>query len=254
METGLSFIEFNYMILQAYDFMVLNRDHGCRLQMGGNDQWGNICSGIDLCRRVNRDEVYGLTYPLIMTAGGEKMGKTAAGAVWLDAARTSPYDFFQYWLNIDDRDVSRFLRLYTRLPKAEIERLETLEGADLREAKRSLARAVTSQVHGGVAAGEAEAAAASLFAGAGDASAVPSSERPAADLKGEGLSLLDALVETGLLKSKGEARRMIRQDAVRVGGEVANDELRHLTMLDVKDGRIALQVGKKRHHHILVAG
>jgi len=139
LETGLSFIEFNYMILQAYDFLVLNRDYGCQLEMGGNDQWGNICSGIDLCRRVNREEVYGLTYPLIMTASGEKMGKTAAGAVWLDAARTSPYDFFQYWINIDDRDVSRFLRLFARLPKAEIEALEKLEGADIRQAKQALA-------------------------------------------------------------------------------------------------------------------
>ena len=252
METGLSFIEFNYMILQAYDFMVLNRDHGCQLQMGGNDQWGNICSGIDLCRRVNRDEVFGLTYPLIMTASGEKMGKTAAGAVWLDAARTPPYDFHQYWLNIDDRDVSRFLRLYTRLPRAEIEALEKLEGADIREAKRALARAVTTQVHGAEATADAEKAAAALFSTGGDVSTVPSSERPAADFAGEGLGLLDALVDSGLFASKGEARRMIRQNAVRVAGEVVADEARALTLADVSDGRIALQVGKKRHHHILV--
>ncbi len=252
METGLSFIEFNYMILQAYDFMVLNRDHGCRLQMGGNDQWGNICSGIDLCRRVNRTEVYGLTYPLIMTASGEKMGKTAAGAVWLDAERTSPYEFFQYWINIDDRDVSRFLRLYTRLPKAEIEELEKLEGADIRAAKQALARAVTTLVHGATAADDAEKAAAALFAAGGDASTVPSSERPATDFAGEGLGLLEALVDAGLMKSKGEARRLVRQKAVRVGGEVAADELRRLTADDIADGRIVLQVGKKRHHHILV--
>ncbi len=252
METGLSFIEFNYMILQAYDFMVLNRDHGCRLQMGGNDQWGNICSGIDLSRRVNRSEVYGLTYPLIMTASGEKMGKTAAGAVWLDAARTSPYEFHQYWVNIDDRDVSRFLRLYTTLAKAEIEKLETLQGADIREAKHALARAVTTTVHGAEATADAEKAAAALFSGSADASTVPSSERPAADFAGEGLGLLDALVEAGLQKSKGEARRMIRQGAVRVSGEVVQDESRLLVASDIDDGRIVLQVGKKRHHHILV--
>jgi len=252
LETGLSFIEFNYMILQAYDFMVLNRDHGCRLQMGGNDQWGNICSGIDLCRRVNRSEVYGLTYPLIMTASGEKMGKTAAGAVWLDAERTSPYDFFQYWINIDDRDVSRFLRLYTRLPRAEIERLEELTGADIRAAKQTLARAVTTLVHGAAAATDAEKAAAALFAEGADASTVPSSERPTTDFAGTGLSLLAALVDSGLLKSKGEARRMVRQKAVRVNGGIASDEMRQLTAADISDGRVVLQVGKKRHHHILV--
>ena len=252
METGLSFIEFNYMILQAYDFMVLNRDYGCRLQMGGNDQWGNICSGIDLSRRVNRNEVYGLTYPLIMTASGEKMGKTAAGAVWLDAKRTSPYEFFQYWINVDDRDVSRFLRLYTRLPKAEIEQLETLSGADIREAKKALARAVTTTVHGAEATADAEKAAAALFSGNTDASTVPSSERPAADFSGEGLGLLEALVVAGLQKSNGAARRMIRQGAVRVSGDVVQDESRRLTEADIDEGRIVLQVGKKHHHHILV--
>jgi tyrosyl-tRNA synthetase len=148
LEAGLSFIEFNYMILQAYDFAVLNRDHGCKLQMGGNDQWGNICSGVDLCRRLNQQEVFGITFPLLATATGAKMGKTAAGAVWIGPERTSPYDFFQYWVNVDDRDVSRFLRLYTLLDRARIEELESLEGADIREAKRALAVAVTSLVHG----------------------------------------------------------------------------------------------------------
>lgn len=252
LETGLSFIEFNYMILQAYDFMVLNRDYGCQLEMGGNDQWGNICSGIDLCRRVNRQEVYGLTYPLIMTASGEKMGKTAAGAVWLDENRTSAYDFFQYWINIDDRDVSRFLRLFARLPKAEIERLEKLEGADIREAKKALARAVTTTVHGEKAAADAETAATALFATGGDTSTVPSSERSVADFEGEGCGLLDVLVATGMLKSNGEARRMVRQNAVRLGGELVTDENRLVTTADIEDGRIVLQIGKKRHHHVLV--
>ncbi len=252
METGLSFIEFNYMILQAYDFMVLNRDHGCRLQMGGNDQWGNICSGIDLCRRVNQSEVYGLTFPLLATASGAKMGKSAAGAVWLDAARTSPYDFFQYWVNVDDRDVSRFLRLYTLLQPTEIEKLEKLQGAEIREAKKVLAREITTLVHGADESAAAEKAATALFSGGGDDSTVPSSERPASDFAGEGLSLLDALTETGLMKSKGEARRMIRQKAVRVGGDLIEDETLQLTAEYVQDGKIALQVGKKRHHHIQV--
>ncbi len=253
METGISFIEFNYMILQAYDFMVLNRDHGCTLQMGGSDQWGNICSGIDLCRRMNRTEVFGLTFPLISTASGAKMGKTAAGAVWLSSERTTPYEFHQYWVNVDDRDVSRFLRLYTLLPREEIEKLEALEGADIREAKRVLAREVTAQLHGAEAAAEAERAADALFGGGGDASSVPSSERPAADLAGDGLALIEALVDCGLMGSKGEARRMIRQGGVKVNGEAAGDELRTLTAADVQDGRIALQVGKKRHHHLLIA-
>ena len=252
METGLSFIEFNYMILQAYDFMVLNRDHGCRLQMGGNDQWGNICSGIDLCRRCNRSEVYGLTFPLLSTASGAKMGKTAEGAVWLAAERTSPYDFFQYWVNVDDHDVPRFLRLYTLLPRDEIVRLEELDGADIRDAKRVLAYEVTARLHGARAADEAQKAAAALFGGGGDVSTVPSSERPADDLVGDGLSLLDALVTSGLLGSKGDARRMVRQKAVRVNGEVVADEMCRLTPDDVDGDRIALQVGKKRHHHIRI--
>jgi len=254
MEVGLSFIEFNYMILQAYDFMVLNRDHGCRLQMGGNDQWGNICSGIDLCRRFNQSEVYGLTFPLLMTASGAKMGKSAEGAIWLDPQRTSPYDFFQYWVNVDDRDVGRFLRLYTLLAPAEIEKLERLQGAEIREAKKVLAREITTLAHGEEEAAAAEKASIALFSGGVDESTVPSSERAAADFTGEGLSLLDALVDSGLMKSKGEARRMVRQKAVRVGGELVTDETLMLTEPHIDGGRIALQVGKKRHHHILVVG
>jgi tyrosyl-tRNA synthetase len=251
METGLSFIEFNYMILQAYDFMVLNRDHKCTLQLGGNDQWGNICSGIDLSRRVNRQEVYGLTFPLIMTANGAKMGKTADGAVWLDAGRTPAYEFYQYWVNVDDRDVSRFLRLYTLLPKQRIEELEKLEGADIREAKAVLAMEVTGLLHGKDAAVASAAAAAALFSDATDASTVPSSERSTSELEGEGLWIIDALVDCGLLKSKGEVRRMIRQNAVRVAGVVVSDEMLRLTETDLEKGRIALQVGKKKHHHII---
>ena len=254
METGLSFLEFNYMILQAYDFLVLNRDHGCRLQVGGSDQWGNICSGIDLCRRLGRAEVYGLTYPLIMTATGEKMGKTAAGAVWLDAARTSPYDFFQYWVNVDDRDVSRFLRLYTLLPPARIAELEGLQGADIRQAKQALALAVTALVHGEAAAQAAAEAARAAFGGGGDAAAIPSSVRAAADLAGDGLALLDVLADTGLVESKGEARRLVRQGGVRVNGEAVADEQRRLVAADVRDGRIVLQLGKKRHHHLRIEG
>lgn len=251
-EQGLSFLEFNYMLLQAYDFLELNRRHGCRLQMGGNDQWGNICAGVDLTRTVAQAEVFGLTFPLLTTATGAKMGKTADGAVWLDAGRTSPYDFFQYWINVDDRDVSRFLRLYTLLDHAEIEALERLRGADLREAKRALARAVTTLVHGADAARAAEEAASALFGGDGDAAGIPSSARAAGDFAGEGLPLVDALVTAGLCASKGEARRLVRQGGVRVNGESVADEMRRLVMGDVREGVIALQVGKKVHHHLRV--
>ncbi len=250
METGLSFLEFNYMILQAYDFLMLNRDYDCRLQVGGSDQWGNICSGIDLCRRVSRAEVFGLTYPLIATASGEKMGKTAAGAVWLDAGRTSPYEFFQYWVNVDDRDVSRFLRLYTLLSPARITELEGLQGADIRTAKAALAREVTTLVHGGDAAAAAESAARAAFGGGGDAESIPSSRHAASEFAGEGLALLDVLTGVGLVESKGEARRLVRQGGVRVNGEAVADEQRRLTAADVQDGRIVLQLGKKRHHHL----
>jgi len=254
LEHGMSFIEFNYMILQAYDFMVLNRDHGCRLQMGGDDQWGNIVSGIDLTRRMNRQEAYGLTFPLIATATGEKMGKTAAGAVWLDARRTSPYDFFQYWVNVDDRDVERFLKLYTLLPMDEVRKLAALQGADIRDAKRRLAWEVTAALHGEAAANEAEQAAAALFGAGGDAAGIPSSLRPAADLAGDGLPLTDALADAGLAKSKGEARRLIRQGGIRVNDEAVTDEMRMLTPADVRDGVIALRAGKKRFHHVKVEG
>jgi len=254
LETGLSFIEFNYMILQAYDFSVLNRDHGCKLQMGGNDQWGNICSGVDLCRRLNQQEVFGLTFPLLTTATGAKMGKTAEGAVWISPERTSPFDFYQYWVNVDDRDVSRFLRLYTLLDREKIEALERLEGADIREAKRELARAVTALVHGPQEAEKAEKAAAALFADGGDASAVPSSELDPARLAGEGLALIDVLAEVGLAKSKGEARRLIRQGGVKVNDQAVHDESLVLTNSNVEADRIRLQVGKKKHHHLMIDG
>jgi tyrosyl-tRNA synthetase len=224
--------------------------------MGGDDQWGNVVSGVDLTRRMNRQEVFGLTSPLITTATGAKMGKTAAGAVWLDERRTSSYDFHQYWINVDDRDVARFLGLYTLLPMDEVRRLGALQGADLREAKRVLAFEATRTLHGEAAAQAAERAAAALFGGGGDGNHgnvadVPSSRRPLTDLDGDGLPLIDALADAGLAASKGEARRLIRQGGIRVNGEAVTDEMHALTAADVRDGRIALQAGKKRHHHIL---
>lgn len=255
LEVGLSFIEFNYMVLQAYDFYILNRDFGCKLQMGGNDQWGNICSGVDLCRRLNQQEVFGLTFPLLATAAGEKMGKTAAGAVWLSPQRTPPYEFYQYWVNVDDRDVGRFLRLYTLLDRDRIEALAKLDGADIRTAKRELAGAVTALVHGPQEADKAAKAAKALFAGVGGGDeSVPGSDLAAGRLQGVGLPLLDILVECGLCASKGEARRLMRQAGVKVNGSVVGDEGRVLTAADVSEGRVRLQVGKKRHHHLVVVG
>lgn len=262
-EQGLSFLEFNYMLLQAYDFLELYQRHGCRLQMGGRDQWGNICAGVDLTRTVARAEVYGMTFPLLELSSGAKMGKSAAGAVWLDARRTSPYDFYQWWVNVGDHQVSSLLRVYTLLPRDEIERLERLQGADLREAKRVLAHEVTALVHGEAEARQAAAAAAALFgggagartgadAGDGAAAGIPSSARPASDFAGDGLALLDVLVTAGLAPSKGRARDLVRQGGVRVNGEVVKDELLRLTAAHVRDGLVALQVGKKAHHHIRV--
>ena len=247
LEKGLSFIEFNYQLLQAYDFLVLNERYGCALQIGGDDQWGNIVAGIDLIRRVRQAESYGLTFPLLTTASGAKMGKTAAGAVWLDAALTTPFDFFQYFVNVDDRDVVRFLKLLTFLPLEEIARYESLQGADLRDAKRALARGVTAVVHGDQAAGEADRAASAAFGGAGaQDGTVPSYEvaEPERVIK-----LVDLLAASGLAASKSAARRLIEQGGVRLGDRKVTsiDEL--VRADDVGDG-ILLHAGKKNLRRI----
>jgi len=248
LERGLSFIELNYQILQAYDFHALNERHGVRLQLGGDDQWGNIVAGIDLCRRMKHDkgqdpeQVFALTTPLITTATGAKMGKTAKGAVWLDAKRTSPFDFFQYWLNVDDRDVVRFLKLYTLLPLSEIAELAKLTGADIRTAKRRLAREITILVHGQGAADEAEAAGKAMASGKASAD-MPSWD--AGTVPADGLTVVDALAGSGLLKSKGEARRMIKGGAVRVDGVKISDQDAALERDQVLAGCV-IRVGKKR--------
>jgi tyrosyl-tRNA synthetase len=243
LEVGLSFIEFNYMLLQAYDFLELNRRLGCTLQLGGDDQWGNILAGTDLIRRVaeangtHRGNAFGLTLPLITTATGAKMGKTAAGAVWLDPKRTPVFDFFQYWLNVDDRDVARFLKLYTFLPLDRIAALEALQGADIREAKRVLAREATTLVHGAEATETADAAA--LAMSRGEASA----DLPTVSLTDEDRTVVDALVRGGLAKSKGEGKRAIE------GGGVTIDGVKVLQaqapLVDVGAG-VVLKVGKSR--------
>ncbi|HVZ75569.1 MAG TPA: tyrosine--tRNA ligase [Polyangia bacterium] len=246
LEKGLSFIEFNYMLLQAYDFLTLRRRYGCTLQIGGDDQWGNIIAGIELIRRADQGQAYGLTFPLIMTAAGTKMGKTAAGAVWLDAKRTSPYDFYQYFVNVDDRDVVRFLKLFTFLPLEEITRFERVEGAELREAKALLARAMTELVHGAAAADEAKRAAAAAFGGGGDDAAIPTFA-----VRGDE-KIVDVLAACGLAASKSAARRLVEQGGVRLGDRKIAGVDDALTAAEVTSG-VLLHAGKKHVRRLVIA-
>ncbi len=250
-EQGLSFIEFNYALLQAYDFMYLCKTLGCRLQMGGNDQWGNIVAGVDLTRRMLGVTVYGLTFPLITTSTGAKMGKTAAGAVWLDPERTSIYDFYQYWINTTDQDVIRFLKLFTFLPLERIDELGRLQGADIREAKRVLAFEVTKIVHGQAQAKVAQAAADAAFGKGGDTQGVPSTTIERARLQ-EGIPAFTLFVETGLCKSSSEARRLIKQGGAYLGEQRIGSFDQPITLQQAQDGEIWLRAGKKRHHRVMV--
>jgi tyrosyl-tRNA synthetase len=238
-EQPLTFLEFNYMILQAYDFRELALRHGCRLQMGGSDQWGNIVNGIELTRRMEARELFGLTTPLLTTADGAKMGKTAAGAVWLNEDALPAYDFWQYWRNCDDRDVGRFLRLFTDLPLDEIARLEALEGSAINDAKVVLANAVTALCRGEDAARAAEATATQTFAGGGLGADLPVWALPAG-----GASILDALVGIGFAASRGEAKRLVAGGGARIDGEAVTDEGFHVANTG-SDRRIS--AGKKRH-------
>ena len=245
-EQPLSFLEFNYMILQAYDFVELYRRHGCRLQMGGSDQWGNIVSGIDLARRTDSVELFGLTSPLITTSSGAKMGKTAAGAVWLSADMLSPYDYWQYWRNVEDADVGRFMKIFTDLPIAEIERLEKLQGAERNEAKKILANEATALCHGRAEADRAADTARQTFEGGGVSANLPTVEVPAAEL-GAGIGVLAAFTRAGLTSSNGDARRQIGGGGLRVNDEVVTDDKTMLGAAHVRDGAIKLSLGKKKH-------
>ena len=239
-EQPLTFLEFNYMILQAYDFVELARRYDCRLQMGGSDQWGNIVNGMELGRRMEGRELFGLTTPLLTTADGAKMGKTAAGAVWLNEDSLPAYDFWQYWRNVDDRDVGRFLRLFTDLPLDEIARLEALEGADINAAKVVLANEVTALVRGADAAARAEATARETFAGSGAGEDLPSLAVGAG-----GMRIAALLTELGLTASNGEAKRKLAEGAVKLEGETITDP-GHL-VLPGEAETLRLSLGKKRH-------
>jgi len=250
LEAGLSFIEFNYQVLQAYDYLMLFRRHGCTLQMGGNDQWGNILAGVDLIRRVESAEVQALTFPLITTAGGSKMGKTAKGAIWLDAQRTNPYEFYQYWINTDDRDVGRFIKFFTFLPMKEIVELEKLQGADLREAKQVLAFEVTKIVHGETEATQARDASQVMFGG-GQSENIPSSEWARREVQA-GISVVDLFVRSGLVSSKSDARRLIEQGGAYVNQRRIQSHEEKVDLGDVADGGLILRAGKKRYHRVIV--
>lgn len=246
-EQPLSFLEFNYSILQAYDFLELARRYGCILQMGGSDQWGNIVAGVELARRVDNRELFGLTTPLITTASGAKMGKTAAGAVWLNPARLPPYDYWQFWRNTEDADVGRFLKLFTDLPLDEIARLERLEGAEINEAKKVLAFEATKLCHGAAAAEAAAETARRVFEEGGVGEDLPTVEVARAQIE-EGQPLIQILHKAGLVASLSEGRRQIRQGAVRVNDAPVKEELRQLTTADLDDQGVAkISVGRKRH-------
>ena len=246
-EQPLSFLEFNYMVLQGYDFLELARRRDCVLQMGGSDQWGNIVGGIELARRVDGLTLHGLTSPLITTASGEKMGKTAQGAVWLNAERLSAYEYYQFWRNTADPDVGRFLRLFTELPMAEIARLEALEEREINDAKKTLAFEATRLCHGETAAAEAAETARATFEDGGLGDALPGIELTRAELEA-GVPAFELLLRAGLAASKGAARRLIRGGGGRINDTVVESETRTVTLADInKDGVIKLSAGRKRH-------
>jgi len=245
-EQPMSFIEFNYMILQAYDFVELKRRYNCSLQMGGSDQWGNIVNGVELGRRMEGFELFGLTQPLITTASGAKMGKTAQGAVWLNADMVSPYEYWQYWRNSEDADVGRFLKIFTDLPLDEIARLEQLQGAEVNDAKKTLATEATALLHGRAEALKAEEAARVTFEQGARSDNLPTFNVSAAELA-EGLRVAAAFVRAELVASNGEAKRHIAAGALRVNDAAVADEGATITAADFVDGAIKLSLGKKKH-------
>jgi len=252
LETGLSFIEFNYQILQAYDFLMLFRKHGCILQMGGDDQWGNILAGVDLIRRTESEDVEGITWPLLTTASGQKMGKTALGAVWLDATKVSPYEFYQYWINLDDRDVVSCLAYFTFLSLQEIEEL-TKSQSDIRKAKEILAFEATKISHGEDEARKSQISSKSIFGGLGESlDSVPSSIISKDRLK-KGILVVDILLEMGLASSKSAARRLIAQGGAYVNKKKIDSIESVINESDIEGGILMLQAGKKRYHRICIA-
>lgn len=249
-EGGLNFLEFNYMLLQSYDFLHLYREYGCVVQMGGNDQWGNILAGVDLIRRIEGAQAYAATTPLVTTNSGAKMGKTAAGAVWLDPARVTPYEYYQYWINTEDADVERFLALFTFLPLDRVRELGRLTGAEINRAKEVLAFEATRILHGEPAARDAREASRRLFAGRGATGAVPSTAVSASDLAA-GISAPELFWQVGLCRSRSEARRLIEQKGAYVNEKPITAVDERITAVDLVDGVILLRAGKKNYHRVV---
>jgi len=251
LERGLSFIEFNYMLMQGYDFLKMYQDYGCKIQLGGDDQWSNILAGVDLIRRVEGAEAYGMTFQLLTTSEGKKMGKTQAGAVWLDPSKTSPYDFYQYWRNVDDADVIKCLKLLTFLPMSEIEKMAQWKDAQLNEAKKILAYEVTRIVHGEPEAQKARDAAEALFGQGGSKENIPS-VKITRDMLGDGMNVLDLLAATGLVPSKSEGRRLIQQGGLSINDIRVESVDKIITASDFADNEIMVRKGKKSFHRVIL--
>ncbi len=249
MEKGLSFFEFNYMLMQSYDFLELNRRYGCKLQLGGSDQWSNIIGGVELIRRMDKKDSYGLTFKLLTTSEGIKMGKTQKGAVWLDPKKTTPYEFFQYWRNVSDKDVEKCLSLLTFLPMDEVRKLGALEGSEINKAKEILAYEVTNIVHGEEEAKKAMEASKALFAGGASGGSIPTTNIEKNTLE-NGINILDTLLTLKLAPSKSEARRLVEQGGIKVN-DIKIDTITHtITLDDFKDNKLLIQKGKKVFHQI----
>ncbi len=251
MEKGLTFIEFNYMLMQSYDFLVLSQKYGCRIELGGDDQWSNILGGIELIRRVDGKEAYGMTFTLLTNSEGKKMGKTEKGALWLDPEKTSPYDFYQYWRNVDDADVIKCLKLLTFLPMSEINKLAELKNEQINEAKKVLAYEVTKLVHGEAEASNARQLAEALFGGGGNTSNMPSTEI-AADELAVGINIIDALVKTGLVPSKGEGRRLVQQGGIYLEEDAVTAFDFTITKELFKNNELIIKKGKKTYHKLII--
>ena len=252
LERGLSFFELNYMIMQSYDFLVLNRKYNCQLELGGDDQWSNIIGGVELIRRAEGKEAFGMTFTLLTTSDGRKMGKTEKGAVWLDPEKTSPYEFYQYWRNVDDADVIRCLKILTFLPLAEIEELAKLSGSELNKAKEILAFEVTKLIHGEEKAREAQQAAKALFSGASNSDNMPSTELTADDFTDGEIAVLDLLAKTKLVPSKGEARRLIDQGGISIDEEKVASVTAKVPVCAFEKGFVVIKKGKKVYHKAIL--
>ena len=249
-EGGLTILELGYMLLQSYDFMVMARDFDVKIQFGGNDQWSNIIGGVDLTRKKTGKEVYGMTFSLLTNSEGKKMGKTAKGALWLNAEKTSPYEFFQYWRNVGDADVNKCLRMLTFLPMEEVNRLSALEGAEINKAKEILAFEVTKLVHGEEEAQKALDGARAAFAGGGSMENIPTTVMPKASFEGEGMGVVNLIRELGLVPSNGEGFRTIEQGGLSVGGKKVEDKKLMITADMFEDGKLLIQKGKKKFHMV----